>query len=466
MRKATDLTQGSIISKVVLVALPVLFSSIAQMAYNLTDMFWIGRVDDIGLSEQAAISGVGTGGYVAWFAFGLILIAKIGTSVKVAHATGAQDHEGVERHATNGLLVAFALGVLFSLFAFFGRERIVGIFAIADPEAAANAVTYVSICGGLLVFQFVSAGFGAIYEGLGRTVVNLCVLAVGLVVNMILDPIFILRLGLGVAGAAWATVIAQACTFATHVILYFVQTRRHLAIRPRLVSPKAVSAILKIGLPAGIQSMFFTSMSIIIARMVFQYFGSEVMAAQRVGSQIEQFTWMIGGGFQTAITVFVGQNFGARRFDRIRRGTFGLAAILLPYSAAITVLFALRAEMLVRLFVDEPATVAFATEYLTLISFAQMFMMLEAIGAGLFNGVGMTQVPSWSGIAGNVARIPLAYLLVPALAQSGIWWALNLSDAFKGAFLLIAGITLLIRLEKVYETRAKKKRSGIPAAAV
>jgi len=194
-------------------------------------------------------------------------------------------------------------------------------------------------------------------------------------------------------------------------------------------------------------------------------FGTVAMAASRVGSQIEQFTWMIGGGFQTAITVFVGQNFGAGKFDRIRRGTLGLSALLMPYAAIIAILFALRAETLVRLFVDEADTVAFSTEYLSLISFAQPFMMLEAIGGGLFNGVGLSKIPSFSGITGNVLRIPLARLLIPTLAQNGVWWALNLSDAFKGGFLLLAGIFLLFRLEKVFAARAKKSRAAEPISA-
>ncbi|MCK7479195.1 MAG: MATE family efflux transporter [Candidatus Moduliflexus flocculans] len=377
---------------------------------------------------------------------------------------GAHDHEGVERHATNGLLIAFSLGVLFSAFAFVFRTQIVGIFAIPDPETERLAISYVSICGGLLVFQFVSAGFGAIYEGLGKTVVNLGVMSVGLVMNMILDPLFILVFRMGVGGAALATVIAQACTLSTYLVLYFTYSKRYFLVHPRQIDAKAIKNILRIGLPAGVQSMFFTVISILIARLILVEFGTVAMAASRIGSQIEQFTWMIGGGFQTAITVFVGQNFGAGKFDRIRRGTLGLSALLMPYAAIIAVLFALRAEALVRLFVDEADTVAFSTEHLSLISFAQPFMMLEAIGGGLFNGVGLSKIPSFSGIVGNVLRIPLAKLLIPTLAQAGVWWALNLSDAFKGGFLLLAGV-FFFRLEKVFAARAKKNRAveAIPA---
>ena len=458
---ANDLTKGSILKKILLVALPVLLSSIAQMAYNLTDMFWIGRVDAIGISERAAITGVGTGGYVTWFAFGLILIAKIGTSVKVAHATGAHDHADVERHASAGLFLAVVLGATFSILAYSFRTGIVGFFSIPDAEAEAYAVDYVSICGGLLIFQFVSAGFGAIYEGLGKTSTNLAVMSVGLVMNILLDPLFILVFRMGVAGAAIATVIAQACTLSTYLVLYLTRARKFFRIHPSLVGRGAIASIARIGFPAGLQSMFFTTISILVARTVLANFGTDAMAASRVGSQIEQFTWMIGGGFQTAITVFVGQNFGAGQFGRIRRGAAGLSAILMSYAIVIGILFAVAAETLVRLFVDDPVTVRYSTEYLSIISFAQPFMMLEAIGSGLFHGVGLSKIPSVSGIVGNTARLPLIALLIPSMAQAGVWWALNLSDALKGVFLLGAGIVLLARLERAYARRERRKARSV-----
>ncbi|MFH0992912.1 MAG: MATE family efflux transporter [bacterium] len=450
-----DLTKGSILKKVLLVAFPVLLSSIAQMAYNLTDLFWIGRVDSIGLNESAAISGIGTAGYVTWFAFGLILIAKIGTSVKVAHAAGAKNQESIDRYASNGIAVAVGLGIAFSVIVFLLRQPIIAIFAITDPVVVANAISYLSIVGGLLIFQFASSGFAAVNEGLGKTITNFFVMGVGLALNMILDPLFILTFRLGVAGAAWATIIAQAATFLVYLLMYRFNQKKGYRLATGLIDRKTIGEVVRIGVPAGLQSMFFTSISIIIARLIFAWFGKDVMAAQRLGSQIEQFTWMIGGGFQTALTVFVGQNFGAGQLGRIRRGTIGIAAILLPYSAIITFLFAFRAEFFIRLFIDDPVTVAYGTEYLAIISFAQMFMMLEGIGAGLFNGVGKTKIPSIAGIIGNVMRIPLAYLLVASFAQTGIWWALNLSDALKGGFLMIAGIFLLFRLEKTLATRKK-----------
>jgi Na+-driven multidrug efflux pump len=193
--------------------------------------------------------------------------------------------------------------------------------------------------------------------------------------------------------------------------------------------------------------MAFTLFSILIGIMVIKY-GNPVFAAQRVGTQIEQFTWMISGGFQTALAVFVGKNFGAKNYERIRKGTILLSAILIPYSLVVMVIFIFQSEFLIRLFLDSEETIGFGTDYLRIISLSQPFMMIEGIGTGLFNGVGKTKVPSITGMVGNALRIPLSLFLSIGLAQYGIWWAMNISDGLKGGVLVVGGILLLVKLEK------------------
>jgi len=123
MSKLNDLTQGSIIQKLLMIAVPILLTTISQMAYNLTDMFWIGRVDQIGLIEGEAISAIGTASYITWFAFGLILVAKIGTSVKVAHSVGEKNWDKLQKVANNGLFLELCLGIFFSIIIFFCAVR-------------------------------------------------------------------------------------------------------------------------------------------------------------------------------------------------------------------------------------------------------------------------------------------------------------------------------------------------------
>ena len=463
MNFAYDLTKGPIFKRLLAIAIPVLLTSISQMAYNLTDMFWIGQVDLIGLVEKEAIAGIGTAGYITWFAFGLILIGRIGTSVKVSHAVGESDQKGIAKYATNGLFLLIIMGLLFGIVVLLLQRNIINLFQIENPRVVEHALEYLRVVGGLLVIQFTISGFSSINEGLGKTKRNFLILVIGLILNMILDPIFIISFQLGVTGAAWATILSQMITLFVFIILYLSHRKTGLVFKKAYLSKSSLKEIAKIGIPAGIQSMFFTSISILIARMIFVY-GESVMTAQRIGSQIEQFTWMIGGGFQTALTVFVGQNYGAKAFDRIQKGTFTLAAVLLPYAVVISAMLYFGAEFLTKIFVDDPEVVYFGGRYLQIIAVAQIFMMLEGIGAGLFNGVGLTKVPSVVGIIGNLMRIPIAIVLGSMIAYEGIWWALNISDIFKGAVLVIIGLFLFPRLEKWYHYSKKKqtKQDAIP----
>jgi len=448
MSQIYNLTEGSIFKKLFNIALPVLLASISQMAYNLTDMFWIGRVDNIGMNESEAISAIGTVSYVVWFAMGLIVISKIGTSVKVAHAVGENNPKDLSRYASNGLLLQVMMGIVFSLFVFLFRGPIISLFNIDSEAVIEYALTYLSIVGGLLIFQFISSGFAAINEGLGKTNTNFKIMLVGLVINMLLDPLLILWFQMGVAGAGIATVIAQLITLAVYVLVYLFNTNKLHAFSFKAFDLSAMKNIIRVGFPAGFQSIIFTSISIYIARLVFQ-FGEDVVTAQRVGVQVEQFTWMIAGGFQTALTVFVGQNFGARQYHRIRKGMKIMAMILIPYALVVTSLLFLIPDILIRIFIDNPLSVEYGIRYLRIISFAQLFMMLEAIGSGLFNGVGKSEIPSISGVFSNLLRIPIALLLISTLLQEGIWWALNVSDFLKGMVMLLGSIILLARLEKM-----------------
>ncbi len=448
MKKIYDLTEGSILKKLLLVALPVLLTTITQMAYNLTDTFWIGRVDLIGMNETDAVSAIGTASYVTWFAFGIILMAKMGTSVKISHAVGEKKHHKINVYATNGILLELVFGISISVLILIFKEEFLSIFNIGNPNIIDYALMYLPIVGGFIVFQFLSNGFAAINEGLGQTRLNLVILAIGFVMNIILDPILILVLKWGITGAAVATVFSQALT----LLIFFLVYKKHnpdiKIFRFSNVNKEAIGEILKVGLPVGLHSLLFTSISIFIARLVFGY-GEFVMAAQRIGVQVEQLTWMIGGGFQTAITVYVGQNIGAKQFTRIRKGIAYISVILVSYSFLVAALLYFKGEMIMKIFLDDPVTIAHGVEYLKIISLAQIFMMIEAIGAGLFNGLGKSFVPSINGVLGNIIRIPLAFILSATMNELGIWWSLNISDIVKGSMLLFAMIFIFTRLEKV-----------------
>jgi len=457
MSRINNLTEGSIFKKLLFIAVPILLTSISQMAYNIIDMIWIGRVDNIGLDESNAISAIGSAGMLVWFAMGIILIPKIGTSVKVSHAAGEHNDKEINDFASNGMILQFVLGIIVSLSLFFFRRPIIDIFNISSAEAYQYAVTYLAIVGGGIILQFLASGFASINEGLGLTKTNLYILVIGLVLNVILDPIFILVLRAGVAGAAIATVISQAVTLIVFFIYYFKKNQALHQLSFKAFHLDSMKQIVKIGLPTGVQSVLFTMISIVIARIVFS-FGEDAVSAQRIGVQIEQFTWMIGGGFQSALTVFVGQNYSANQPNRIRGGIKTISLLLLPYSFVISLVLILFPEEIIRIFVDKPIIIAYGAAYLRIISLSQMFMMMEAIGTAFFNGLGKTTFPSTNGIIFNSLRIPLALYLIQFLGQDGIWWTFNVSSILKGLMIVGGSIYLLRHLDQITLRNFTKKQ--------
>jgi putative MATE family efflux protein len=446
MNKVFNVTEGPILKKMLILAFPILLTTLSQIAYNLTDIFWIGRVDKIGMVETNAVAAIGTVSYLTWFAFGFILIAKIGTSVKVSHAVGRNEIKDVNVFASNGLLLEATLGILLSIAILIFKNDYLAIFNIDTPQIKEYALMYIPIIGGFLFIQFIVNGFVAINEGLGQTRINLSILAVGFLFNMALDPILIIVFKLGITGAAIATVTAQILT----LLFFFIIYKRH---NPNLkvfhfknFNLNAMKKIIGIGLPVGIQSMFFTAISIYIARRVFE-FGPNIVAGQRIGVQIEQLTWMIASGFQSAITVFIGQNFGAKQYARIKRSIFDISLILIPYALLISLMLLFIPETLMRIFVDDNQTVENGVTYLRIISLSQVFMIIEAIGTGFFNGIGKSYVPSIVGVVGNSLRIPFVIWLTVSMFEKGIWWSLNFSTILKALIIMVVFIYFITHLE-------------------
>lgn len=460
MKRKFDLTTGNILKDLLLVALPTLGSSLIQMAYNLTDMFWVSKVDQMGLVPEEAVGAVGTIGFYPWFGFGLILLAKIGTSVRVSQAAGRKRMDLVESIGNNGLILMLGLGILYSLFGIFLHDVYIGWFQVENANVNAYATSYMEIIGYFGIAFFTVNLFNGVYDGLGKTINTLMVTASGLILNMILDPIFILDevnvfgwftidgLSMGVRGAAWATGIGQSSILLTYIVIYSSKWRPFTIRLIRSFDLAVIRRIARIGFFVGVQSMFFTIISMYIARMVVSY-GEAPLAIQRIGSQIESVAWMIASGFQVALASFVGQNFGAERYDRIKDGYRQAMKLLVPYGILVNLALFVFAKDLFKIFFDNPDTLAIGKTYLEILSISQLFMIVELATAGVFNGLGRTEVPSGVGVAGNVLRIPMAILLSASLGYAGIWWAVSLTSIVKGAILVVWVLFTFRRLGKV-----------------
>lgn len=436
MKRNVDLLNESILPALVKLAVPIMATSLVQMLYNLTDMAWIGRLG------SDAVTAVGSAGMYTWFSQGFSVLAKTGGQVKAAHALGA----GEEAEAAGYARGAIQLGILFALFygllSFFGAGRLIGFFGLQDAETIREAERYLRVVGGLTIFSYLNLIFTGLFTAAGDSRTPFMANVAGLLANVVFDPVLIFGLGpvpaLGSLGAAAATVSAQA--FVTFLFLRSMQQEKQLFASFRFfqaVPAEYMKEIFRIGFPAAVQTLFYSGISMIITRLVAAW-GDAAVAVQRVGSQIESVSWMVGEGLAAAINAFIGQNYGAGRMNRVKKGYTTALIMTAVWGAGTTALLYFGAEPIFRIFIREADVVPRGIDYLKIVSSSQLLMMVEMMTIGAFSGLGQTMFPNVVSVVLLMARIPFAYLFMAlGMGLNGIWWALVLSSNIKGLLLLV-----------------------------
>jgi putative MATE family efflux protein len=448
MTDRNNLTEGNIVRSLLRLAIPIMGTSFLQTAYNLTNMFWLGR------AGSAAVAAAGTAGFFTWLAQAFIFIPKIGAEVGVAQAVGRKDIKDARSCVQNSIQLNIVLAIIYAAFLIMFREPLIGFYNLGDMKIISDAKLYLTIISLGLPFLFINPLFSGIFNGHGDSKTPFKYNVAGLTLNVILDPLLIYGLGpipeMGVAGAAIATVISQFLVTAIFISLALKDkllfSGWNLFHKPNL---KKIRKISKLGIPVAFQSALFTIISMIIARIISDW-GSVAIASQKVGSQIEALSWMTAGGFSTALSSFVGQNYGANKWERIRRGYFvGIASAGLV-GVFVTLLFLIFPAQIFSAFINESQALTYGISYLKILGISQVFMCIEIATGGAFNGLGKTIPPSIVGIVFNLMRIPMALALssIPTLGLDGIWWSISISSIFKGIFISAWFIILLNKNKK------------------
>ena len=179
------------------------------------------------------------------------------------------------------------------------------------------------------------------------------------------------------------------------------------------------------------QRVLFTIINIILAKIIAM-FGSEVIAAQKIGVQIESIAYMIIGGLNGAVASFTGQNFGAGKSNRIKEGYRSALVVGISYAIVMAGVFLLLNRPLIRLFISDESTILIASAYLKAVAFSQVFSAIEMISNGMFTGIGKPNIPATISIVFTSLRIPLALVLIKPFGISGIWISICISSILKG----------------------------------
>ena len=427
-----NLTKGPILKTLTKLAIPIMASSFLGTLYNITDMAWIG------LLGSKAVAGVGVGGMFTWLSQGLAAMARMGGQVQVAQCIGRGERDRAHGFAQAAVQLATLMGMAYAVISLLFTRQMVAFFQLTDPEAQTAALSYTKIACGLIVFSFLTLTMTGLYTAQGDSKTPFLANLIGLVTNMILDPVLILGPGpfpkLGVVGAAIATVTAQAIVMTIMILGVIIQKKENVLKGIRLTAkiPKEyLGGLCRIGIPTAIQGMAYCAISMVLTRMVSAY-GAEAVATQRVGGQIESISWNTADGFAAALNAFIAQNYGAGKMDRVRKGyraslwTVGIWGLLISF------VFICFPKAIADIFFHEPKAVATAVGYLVIIGFSEAFMCVELTTVGALSGLGRTRLCSIISIAFTSARIPLAIILGGLIGLSGIWWALSITSIIKG----------------------------------
>ena len=447
MKKNIDLLEGRIFTSLTGLAVPIMATSLVQMAYNLTDMAWIGQVG------SKAVAAVGAAGMYTWLSQGVVAMPKMGGQIKIAHSLGEGSPKDAAEYAKGAIRMGTVFSLAFAVIMVLGAGPLISFFGLRDPDTLLNARIYLRITCGLIFFPFMNSILTGILTATGDSRTPFKANAVGLVINMALDPILIFGIGpfpvMGVTGAAVATVTAQIVVF----LVFLLAVRQDTILFDKIKVWKRTSkgylrTIYRLGLPAALQNLLYTSISMVLTRFVAS-FGDAAVAVQRVGGQIESISWMTAEGFGAAINSFVGQNYGAGKYHRVRKGYLTAVGVTVVWGLFCSWLLVFLPGPIFRIFIKEPEIIPAGIDYLRIIGFSEMLMCVELTTVGALSGLGKTFLSSIISITLTSARIPLAMILsATALGLNGIWWALTLSSWTKGVVFFLCCMWIMEKLVK------------------
>lgn len=420
--KNVDLTKGNVTKVLIALTLPVMGSSFLQFAYNLIDMFWVG-----GLGSDAVAS-VGSASFYTGLGYSINSLVVIGTGIKVSHVIGEMDSEGIKKYINAGIFINLLIGIVYILANLLFGKVFINFLGINNSYVEREAYLYLLISAPMMFFAFFNSVYTRVFGSFGNNKSALKINSIGIILNIILDPLFIYVMKLGVLGVGIATLISNIIVF----LLFRLNSNGLFNFDFKVgVDKKYSLEIVRLGFPMAFQRVLFTLVNIIIAKII-AIFGSDAIAAQKIGVQIESITYMAIGGLNSAVASFVGQNFGAKKYDRINQGYKSALKLGMIYEFLISIIFILFPSYLVKIFISSEKTILIASRYLQIIGFVQIFSAIEMISNGLFSGIGMPKIPSTISIIFTVFRIPMALVFIKYIGVNGIWLSIALSSMLKG----------------------------------
>jgi putative MATE family efflux protein len=414
-----DFTTGNVARHIFNFTLPMLLGNVFQQLYNIVDSIIVGKV----LGKEALAS-VGASFPIIFTLIALLIGIGSGFSVVISQYYGAKDIDRVKRSIDTMYIFLFVTGFLISILGIYFSEDLFRLLQLPE-ELLPEATTYLNIYMAGMILFFGFNGTSSVLRGLGDSKTPLYFLILSSVLNIILDILFVMVFKWGVAGAAWATVVAQGVAFIT-ALLYLNNTHKIMKFSfAKLRFDKDLFyKSLKIGLPSGLQHTF-VAVGMMALLGIVNTFGTDVIAAYTAAGRIDLLAMMPAMNFSQAVSAFVGQNLGANKIERVKQGFKATFIMSNVFCLAMTALIVIFGGDLMRMFTTDPQVIEIGQNYLIIVSsFYLVFSSMFTIH-GVLRGAGDTLIPMFITLFSLwIVRIPAAYLLSDKIGPDGIWWSI------------------------------------------
>lgn len=428
-RYVCDMTKGNEAGLLLRFALPMLVGNIFQQLYNMVDSIIVGK-----FVSSNALGAVGVVGNLNFLFFSLCLGLTSGIGILISQFFGAGKDDYVKKIIANSIYIITAAGALMSIVGVAFAKPILTL--MNTPEAnMKDAVTYMQIVCGATIVVALYNGISSILRALGDSKTPLIFLIVASFINVGLDLLFVLVFHWGVAGAAWATVVAQLISSVGSVLFalwknpYLQLEKRHFTTDSDIIKKS-----FQIGLPVAGQNALI-AFSCVALQSVVNNYGSTVMAAYTATSRVEQLVQQPFGSLGTAVSTFAGQNAGAGKYDRVSTSCKKSTLIVLFFSLLMIAVMFLFGEPIVKLFVNESDVIAIGAKGLRITSLMYFALGMIYVMRGMLNGVGDAAYAMVNGLTEVIGRIGFAYLLmaIPAIGMWGVWYTNGLTWILAGS---------------------------------
>jgi len=417
-----DLTVGKESKLIFQFTIPMLLGNLFQQLYNVVDSVIVGHF----LGKQA-LAAVGASFPIIFALIALVVGITTGSTVIIAQYYGAKQPEKIRKAIGTMYIFLFWASLCLTLLGINYSEAIFRLIQLPE-DIMPQAITYLNVYLGGLIFFFGYNGVSAFLRGMGDSKTPLYFLVISTLLNIVLDLLFILVFKWGIAGAAIATIISQAVAFIA-AIWYLNRTSEimRFSFSELKFDFDIFIKSIRIGLPTGLQQLF-VSLGMMALFGIVNTFGTNVIAAYSVAARIETMAIMPAMNFSMAITTFVGQNLGAQKYDRVKIGVLSTLGMSTGLSMVISLIVVVFRDTLMRLFTSDPMVIEAGGTYLLITGLFYMFFNAMFVFNGVMRGAGDTIIPMFITLFSLwVIRIPFAWFLSARIGEIGIWWAIPIA---------------------------------------